>query len=75
MSKTSSPVNSSDADLRAGHRARLRSRFLADPSALPEYELLELALGYVYLRRDNKLLAKRLLQRFGSIAGMLAASD
>jgi len=75
MRKTSSFTNPSDADLRAGHRARLRSRFLADPSALPEYELMELALGYVYLRRDNKLLAKRLLQRFGSIAGILAASD
>ena len=34
-----------------------------------------LLLGHVYLRRDNKQLAKRLLRRFGSIAGVLAASD
>ncbi len=73
MTRPSSPAT--DAELRAGHRARLRSRFLADPSALPDYELLELALGLVYLRRDNKALAKRLLQRFGSIAGLLAATD
>ena len=65
---------SSEADLRAGHRKRLRERFLADPSALPDYELLELALGCVYLRRDNKILAKRLLQRFGGFDGLLCAS-
>lgn len=65
----------SEADLRAGHRKRLRERFLSDPSALPDYELLELALGCVYMRRDNKLLAKRLLARFGCFDGLLAASS
>lgn len=65
----------SDADLRAGHRKRLRERFLKDPAALPDYELLELLLGHVYLRRDNKALAKRLLQHFGSIGAVLSASD
>ena len=48
---------SSDAELRKGHRARLRQRFLADPSALLDYEVLELLLGHIYLRRDNKVLA------------------
>ena len=65
----------SEADLRAGHRKRLRERFLSDPSALPDYELLELALGCVYMRRDNKLLAKRLLARFGCFDGLLSASS
>lgn len=65
----------SDADLRAGHRKRLRERFLSDPSALPDYELLELALGCVYMRRDNKMLAKRLLARFGSFDGLLSATS
>ena len=65
----------SDAELRSGHRSRLRKRFLHEPSALPDYELLELLLGYVYLRRDNKLLAKRILARFGSIGDFLAAPD
>lgn len=73
LTAPSSPV--SDAELRKGHRARLRQRFLADPSALPDYEVLELLLGHVYLRRDNKVLAKRLLQQFGSIGAFLAASD
>jgi DNA repair protein RadC len=69
------PASPSDAELRAGHRARLRKRFLADPAALPDYELLELMLGHIYLRRDNKILAKRILQHFGSIGAFLAASD
>ena len=66
-------TNLSEAELRAGHRKRLRERFLADPQALPDYELLELALGCVYLRRDNKILAKRLLAHFGSFGALLAA--
>lgn len=69
------PAVPSDAELRAGHRARLRKRFLQDPSALPDYEILELLLGHVYLRRDNKLLAKRILAHFGSIGDFLAASN
>ena len=64
----------SESALRSGHRKRLRERFLAEPSALPDYELLELALGCVYLRRDNKILAKRLLQRFGGFGALLRAS-
>ena len=66
---------SSAAELRKGHRARLRQRFLADPSALPDYEVLELLLGHIYLRRDNKILAKHLIQQFGSIGAFLPASD
>ena len=69
------PVSPSDAELRAGHRARLRKRFLAEPSVLPDYEVLELLLGHIYLRRDNKFLAKRIIQHFGSIGAFLAASD
>ena len=65
----------SEAKLRAGHRSRLRARFLADPSAMPDHEVLELLLGYVRVRHDNKILAKRLLQRFGSLSGVLSAPD
>ena len=55
----------------AGHRARLRQRLLRDASALAEYEILELLLGYVFVRKDTKPLAKELLQRFGSIRGVI----
>ena len=44
-----------------------------DPRALADYEVLELLLGYVYLRRDTKPLAKALLERFGSLRGVFAA--
>lgn len=64
----------SEAELRSGHRKRLRERFLTDPGTLPDYEVLELALGNVYMRRDNKMLAKRLLSRFGNFAGLLSAT-
>jgi DNA repair protein RadC len=59
----------------AGHRDRLRRRFLADDgAAMPDYELLELLLFGAIPRRDTKPIAKALLDRFGSLAGVLAAS-
>jgi len=57
-----------------GHRDRLRRRFSEQGSdALADYELLELLLFQAIPRRDTKPIAKELLQRFGSIAGVLAA--
>ncbi|MCS6780056.1 MAG: DNA repair protein RadC [Geminicoccaceae bacterium] len=57
-----------------GHRERLRQRLLdAGPEALADYELLELLLFFSVYRRDTKPLAKEMLQRFGSLGGVLAA--
>lgn len=56
-----------------GHRERLRARLLRDPRQLADYELLELLLGHVLLRRDTKPLAKALLQRFGTLREVFAA--
>lgn len=59
-----------------GHRDRLRERFLrGGADALNEYELIELILFRAIPRRDVKPLAKRLLDRFGSFAGVLNAPD
>jgi len=56
-------------DYREGHRGRLRARYrLNGDSALQDYELLELLLTFAIPRRDTKLLAKKLLERFGSLA-------
>jgi len=58
-----------------GHRNRLRQKFLAggaDP--LPDYELLELLLFQAQPRGDVKPLAKELVRRFGSLAGVVAAT-
>ena len=61
-------------DDRKGHRHRLRERFAADYGAsMPDYELLELLLFHAVPRRDTKPLAKRLIDRFGSLAAVLAA--
>jgi DNA repair protein RadC len=60
--------------LNAGHRERLRERFLqGGADALPDYELLELLLFRAIPRRDVKPIAKILLQRFGSFAEVIAA--
>ena len=68
---TTPPANSN-----AGHRARLRRRFLDRvPGALYDHEVLELLLTYAIPRRDVKSLAKALILRFGSFAGVLDASE
>lgn len=56
-----------------GHRQRLRERVLKNPQETSSYELLELLLGYVLKRCDTKPLAKDLLNRFGSLWGVLNA--
>ncbi len=56
-----------------GHRARLRQRALEDTSKISSYELLELLLGYVHLRSDTKPMSKELLEKFGSLWGVLNA--
>jgi hypothetical protein len=58
----------------AGHRARLRQRFLADPAGLSETEILELLLTYAIPRRDVAPLAQALIDRFGNIDRVLTAS-
>jgi DNA repair protein RadC len=60
-------------DFNAGHRKRLKEKFKRAPRHLAEYEILELLLTYVVPRRDTKPLAKNLLERFGSMGGVLTA--
>ncbi|HSR72286.1 MAG TPA: DNA repair protein RadC [Kiloniellales bacterium] len=57
-----------------GHRERLRRRVLEKGAAsLADHELLEFLLFAAKPRGDTKPLAKALLARFGSLAGVLAA--
>ena len=59
----------------AGHRKRLRERFLDGGSAaMPDYELLEMVLFQVMKRGDVKPVARRLLDQFGDLNRVLAAS-
>lgn len=58
----------------SGHRDRLRERFLTSgPDALQPHELLELLLFGVIGRRDTKPIAKDLLDRFKTLAGVIGA--
>ncbi|HUD30401.1 MAG TPA: DNA repair protein RadC [Novosphingobium sp.] len=58
----------------SGHRARLRKRLLdGGTEALGDHEVVELLLMQAVPRRDMKPLARSLLQRFGSLAGVLQA--
>lgn len=58
-----------------GHRERLRRRLLEKGSeSLSDYEVLEFLLFGAKPRGDTKPLAKELLRRFGSLAGVLSAA-
>ncbi len=56
------------------HRGRLRERFLrAGLSGLADYEIVELLLTLAIPRADVKIPAKQLLDRFGTLRGILDA--
>lgn len=59
-----------------GHRERLKQRLLeSEGESLADYELLEAILFRALPRRDTKPIAKELMQRFGSFAEVINASE
>ncbi len=57
-----------------GHRARLRKRLIeGGPDALLDHELVEYLLALAIPRRDTKPMAKRLIDEFGGLGGLLNA--
>lgn len=57
-----------------GHRKRLKERFTRSGfEGFADHEIIELLLSFTILRRDTKLLAKKLLKTFGSIPEIFAA--
>lgn len=55
-----------------GHRERLRKRFLMSGIAgFHDYEILELLLTYVVVRKDCKGIAKELLRKYGDLYTLL----
>jgi DNA repair protein RadC len=60
----------------AGHRERVRERFLkVGGDAFEDYELLEMLLHIVIPYKDTKPLARELLREFGSFSGVFSASQ
>ncbi len=63
-----------DPNLHAGHRQRLKNKFLNyGLDSFSPHEVLELALFYAIPRRDTNELAHILIERFGSFRGVLDA--
>lgn len=63
-----------EAEHYLGHRERLREKYRDHgDTSLADYEILELLLFRSIPRRDTKPLAKALLARFGSLAGVFGA--
>ena len=57
-----------------GHRMRVKQRFMQEGlGSFEESHALELLLFYAVPRKDTKLIARRLLDRFGSFAKVLEA--
>ena len=69
-------MSSKSQHLHAGHRDRMRERFLqTDGNGMAEHELLELLLFYAIPRCDTNDLAHRLIEEFGSLVGVLEADS
>jgi DNA repair protein RadC len=67
-------TDATDKPHHLGHRDRLRRRVLdRGADSLADYELLEFLLFGVRRQGDTKPAAKALIDRFGSVAGVLAA--
>ena len=58
-------LSDSDENFYAGHRDRLRTKFL--DGQLADYEKLELLLSYAIPRRDVRPLARSLVKQFGGV--------
>ena len=56
------------------HRQRLRDKFLTNPSSLNKHEILELLLFYAIPRKNVNPLAHLLIDKFGSLNGVLSAN-
>lgn len=61
-----------DENFYAGHRDRLRAKFVSNQ--LADYEKLELLLAYAIPRRDVRPLARSLVKQFGGVYQVLSAS-
>ena len=63
-----------EKNLHKGHRSRLKARFLRENiDHFDEHTALELLLFYAIPYKDTNELAHRLIERFGSVSGVLEA--
>ncbi len=68
--------NKSSAGLHDGHRDRMREKFRKSGfNGMEPHEILEMLLYYSVPRKDTNELAHMLINHFGSLAGVLEASE
>ena len=65
---------STSNNVHAGHRQRARERFLNNPDAISDYDLLELILFLIIPRTDTKQLAKKLIDRYKTLKNLCNVS-
>lgn len=76
MDKEHKPKKPQAGGVHAGHRRRMRQRFLTTGlSGFQDHEVLEFLLYYAIPRRDVNETAHLLLDRFGSLPGVLDAPE
>jgi DNA repair protein RadC len=63
-----------DGKLHEGHRQRLKEKFIYDEESLADHELLELLLFYALPRKNTNEIAKRMIDEFGTLAGLCKAN-
>ena len=74
MSEINNPISSKEKAVHTGHRNRLRERFARSGlDDFADHEVIELLLTYAIPRVDVNGHAHRLIDRFGSVAGVLDA--
>nr|WP_321513614.1 DNA repair protein RadC [uncultured Pseudodesulfovibrio sp.] len=66
-------MTKSDTPHYLGHRQRLKAKLVDNSRSLADYEIMELVLAQVLPRRDTKPLAKKLIDRFGSLKDAITA--
>lgn len=66
-------TRSSDKNIHAGHRKRIRERFCLSKESFSDHELLELMLCYAIPRSNTNETAHFLLDRFRSLEGVVNA--
>lgn len=61
-------------NIHEGHRERTIKKFLKNPAAFSDHEVLEVLLFFALPRKDTNALAHRILNVFGSVDGVFNAS-
>ena len=67
------PMNEKKKNVHQGHRIRLKRKLVNSPDSILPHEALEILLFYALPQKNTNPLAHELLDKFGSISGVLQA--